>query len=1760
MLAQPGGGDVALPPPNAGHSEDNRGKGGIEIDDVLSALDAEVVDESCRDLGAERAIFNDDDDDDDDELPPGFDITAGQTQQQPLTADEALRLRPKVVQIAARQAKIAELQKLKTKSLENEDFMQAQAFKEDILRQENELAGLRDQLCAAPKVPNPSIVTAESKQPCGTDQGPGTETKHPIEVTSLPDSALAAPSLQNNTSPDTNPAINSPKIASVTDENSADNGKGKALVSEGASESASESVSPHNVAHKSGSGQVDEDQTRGLAISASNPAAAAQDGAALSKRPPSFDTAGADVNTDSCELRIPSADVQMESQISCQEPGGFEQSERKALDSSPEASSDGTRDSLAVSAELQKQPKPDEVDKPDSAQEQSKQTQQWRRSAAKSDMIDLIFDDRPHPFSLSMNIFERIFDYQQEGVAWLAKLWLKEQGGILADEMGLGKTVQVCALLNGARKSGATHAMVMLPVTLLDQWAVEAKKWCPGWPVYTYHGTPAQRATAMRGISRPEGGILLTSYQVLSNTDELWSLTIAESLLKRTGKKGRKKRKQTSGENEQNLESGDEPWDQSELPPTEMSKTGEDKRWDIVVCDEAHRMKNISTVFSKNLRRVRARCRLLLTGTPVQNALQDLWALMDFAMPGLLGNHATFIKQFSIPIDKGSVRGASPFAINLKNHLASQLRGLMAPHLLRRTKGSTGLVQENDVAAENLNAAVTAEFGDLDGGQFKALPPKRESIIWLVPSEEQIEMYKSVLEKSEVIREATSKGKFGVEVFRAIGLLKRLCNHPLLILPMSKPSAWKNVLSEALNTLPESETVEDQVEPTEAQNVLEGTSNDLQKQVVDDARAGRAAEMMARKLPTSADSLLAQSAKLRCLALLLPALASRGHRTLIFSQSVKMLDLVQICVLKPHGLRCLRIDGQTEPATRSDKVSKFQEQRDRFQCMLLTTAVGGVGLNLTGADRVVMIDPAWNPAADAQAVDRAYRIGQDKEVKVYRLITSGLIEDKMFRLQVFKLGLTKTALENEKQNHIFTDNEIRSLFEWTDPSEAETDKLLREHGNGNHREVLDAAAEDGAQEDGWLGDWLAAGIGDLSSFTQNSVTDVVATNDLVEKRVLEAKQKVDSAVERTQGAVEAQKAVEEKRVAAENGIAQATAAISAASVPRLEAEEALKELRPRLRQARRNEEMHLANLRKHAHRQIFCQERHLQNEGKLKIVEQEISNATHSTEDARSLLRVSEEELSKCYSAVEALIGDSPRCQWNPDGTSRSAEPGKSVNVSPEWLAKSRRALGRVRSCLDSVAIRQSEVEDVEDEMLAHNTSVIESNIGISNGFTAESQEQAAAMSENERQRVRKLLEIEQEKVHARAENMLQGTCQAISTLWDFARAFIDSYARSDLRPTKADELNYAKSMARVTCKKFLAAWQSTKLTQDSWARAASQTSKQAQRLGCRRGIVKADKNALDEANAALHNERELLDKTTKEVQQLEQSIEWVRQKRDAAEAEETQWRCKQKELREKAAAAKIELKPARAAVREADAARQAVLAQLARVERAHQKVEEAKTNALQRLTTEKYDAHQVDGSPVSAEGGDSDLRSSPSPRRGAVTASPAKRRRLRLQTSLEEDSGIAGASPQKICVAASPAKKRRLRIQASFEEDSGLNCGSPARTRLTTPLEEGRAEVTSPKRKRLTTPLGEDGVEGTMCPGNRVVPSPVRCNFRMTGADDSAQVHASFAKRRRKITSKECPKDAGSQVGPAEVQQVASASTSETTNSPEKEDNGQET
>jgi len=1214
-----------------------------------------------------------------------------------------------------------------------------------------------------------------------------------------------------------------------------------------------------------------------------------------------------------------------------------------------------------------------EADVADVQQDRISQLPRWRESSTPG-LVELDFGEGEPPFAIPRDVYERLYDYQHEGVAWLVDVWRSRHGGVLADEMGLGKTVQLCAFLNGAKRSGATHALVVLPVSLLDQWAQEARAWCPDWPVYTYHGLPQQRERALRGMRAPQGGLLLTSYQTICNTDALYEVLVSESPKRpaATPSSGPSKRMRVKGSDKQGAKSvgeddAGEGRELAEQPPGEAAKCGEARVWDVVICDEAHRMKNISSLCSRSLRRIRSRCRILLTGTPVQNALQDLWSLMDYAQPGLLGNHVTFVKQFSDPIDRGSVRGASLFAQALKVHLAKQLRSLVAPHLLRRTKASSGLLcdKPDDAGVED------DDFSHLQGTQWKTLPPKRETIIWLRPSDEQVAIYQKVLEKSEIIREAAAKAKLGIEVFQAIGLLKRLCNHPVLVLPMSEPGAWREVLSEATESLPKPESaeasgtaldvVEDQVVPTDAapdalpEAAADGQDAAVAAQAADDARAGRAAEMLARRLPRNAESLLAQSAKLRCMALLLPALASRGHRTLVFSQSVRMLDLVQICVLKPHGLRCLRIDGQTDPRTRAQKVAKFHDQPDRFQCLLLSTSVGGVGLNLTGADRVVMVDPAWNPAADAQAVDRAYRIGQTKEVRVYRLITSGLIEDKMFRLQVFKMGLESTALEGDRQYQYFTSREIRALFEWTDPALGETRQLIREtHGGDADDGVQEAAADDGASASGWLGDWLTVGASDFGAVKQGFEAPKQKTEsacvDVVAKQVAEEKVKLDAAEAESRSVVEVQQAVLDWCSGATQGVAEASAAIVAAATARHAADEKVRERRAALAQVRRAEAASQSQVARARRMWQMAQERCQRASQTLAEMNTQAHSVTKAAEEACAEARAAEEKLSSALAGAKGLVDGK---SWDSEGKS-IVKKGlfSAVDAPPDKLRKASSTLEKVRTAITAAAVWQAELEAREEEL-----------IGLSEDVDPRSDptDRGARTGAREFERQRGKLEQAQDKAHQRSEAAREVATGAVASCVEAGAALAEAMKRTEQRPARAEEARAAQAHTRAAFRQLHSAWTASRRAKEALLKAISARSKAAHRVRDARAANEVAVAELAEADSVIAAAEGNDAAVVEERRAGEAELAQFEAARDEAEAKEARLKQHRDELREQKESAKGEIKQLRAAVKEAKAKRKAVACSFSKVERKAMRVEVAKTTALERLRSEEYDDKQVE-------------------------------------------------------------------------------------------------------------------------------------------------------------------------------------------------------
>jgi len=247
-----------------------------------------------------------------------------------------------------------------------------------------------------------------------------------------------------------------------------------------------------------------------------------------------------------------------------------------------------------------------------------------------------------------------------------------------------------------------------------------------------------------------------------------------------------------------------------------------------------------------------------------------------------------------------------------------------------------------------------------------------------------------------------------------------------------------------------------------------------------------------------------QSSKLKFLMILLKKLKEEKHRILIFSQSTKVLDLIE-ALLDENNYTYLRIDGSvTKMTERQSRIDEFNTNRQYF-CFLLTTQVGGVGLNLVGANRVVIFDPSWNNMDD-QVVDRAYRIGQTKNVIIYRLITCGTIEEKMYRKQVFKGSLSRCMTQKDQSHHrYFTSTELSELFRLDDPKSSQTQLMLKDlHSNKRkHRESLDAHSQ-------WLSSLNIFGISDHDLLFSEEVEKVKKSgqNDLVEQQVQAATHKL----------------------------------------------------------------------------------------------------------------------------------------------------------------------------------------------------------------------------------------------------------------------------------------------------------------------------------------------------------------------------------------------------------------------------------------------------------------------------------------------------------------------------------------------------------------------------------------------------------------------------------------------------------------------------
>ncbi|KZV27507.1 protein CHROMATIN REMODELING 24 [Dorcoceras hygrometricum] len=538
---------------------------------------------------------------------------------------------------------------------------------------------------------------------------------------------------------------------------------------------------------------------------------------------------------------------------------------------------------------------------------------------------DFTLSGLKHTYMLPGKIAKMLFPHQREGLKWLWSLHSMGKGGILGDDMGLGKTMQICGFIAGLFYSNLIkRVLVVAPKTLLTHWVNELSVVGLSEKTREYFAACAKARHYELQYVLQDKGILLTTYDIVRNNV-----------------------KSLCGDYVGGYD-GEE----------------DEVTWDYMILDEGHLIKNPTTQRAKSLLQIPCRHRIIISGTPLQNNLKELWALFNFCCPELLGDNKEFKDKYEHFISRGNEKNASDREKRIGSSVAKKLRDCIQPYFLRRMKSEV--------------------FGD-----DTTLSKKHEIVIWLRLTQCQRQLYEAFL-KSEIVISACDGSPLA-----ALTILKKICDHPFLLTKRA------------------------------AEDVLEGMDSVMNQE---DHCVAEKLAMHIADVTERFDFLEKQdiSCKLSFVLSLLGDLIPKGHNVLIFSQTRKMLNLLQESLIS-NDYQYIRIDGTTKATDRAKIVKDFQEGRGA-PIFLLTSQVGGLGLTLTKADRVIVIDPAWNPSTDNQSVDRAYRIGQNKDVIVYRLMTCSTVEEKIYRKQVFKGGLFRSATEHKEQTRYFSQQDLRDLF------------------------------------------------------------------------------------------------------------------------------------------------------------------------------------------------------------------------------------------------------------------------------------------------------------------------------------------------------------------------------------------------------------------------------------------------------------------------------------------------------------------------------------------------------------------------------------------------------------------------------------------------------------------------------------------------------------------------------------------------------------
>ncbi|TRM59955.1 hypothetical protein BD626DRAFT_572350 [Schizophyllum amplum] len=572
-----------------------------------------------------------------------------------------------------------------------------------------------------------------------------------------------------------------------------------------------------------------------------------------------------------------------------------------------------------------------------------------RREEERQFLMQLLDGSKVDPYVIPVPVKAELRKYQQDGVNWLAFLAKYQLHGILCDDMGLGKTLQsICILASKHFERAERHrqtqapdavhlpSLIVCPPTLTGHWYYEILKYVENLRPVLYTGNARERQKILGKIKSYD--VVITSYEVVRN---------------------------------------------------DITSIG-NTQWLYCILDEGHVIKNAKTKLTKAVKSLNSQHRLILSGTPIQNNVLELWSLFDFLMPGFLGTESSFNERFGKPIlsnRDGKSKNGEAAALALE-----ALHKQVLPFLLRRLK--------EDVLHD--------------------LPPKIIQDYYCELSELQKNMYddfsksRALASAEGAVAAAQSAQKVEQQhIFQSLQYLRKLCNHPALVLKNDQEAIAANLNRLGLKTNDGLKDIQHAPKLLALRQLLTDCGIGVTTTAAD---SGKSELIDAGPESTGAFS---------------------QHRVLIFCQMKQMLDIIETDLFKQHmpSVTYMRLDGGTDASKRHAIVQTFNADPS-IDCLLLTTHVGGLGLTLTGADTVIFVEHDWNPMKDLQAMDRAHRIGQKKVVNVYRLVTKGTLEEKIMGLQRFKLNIANSVVTQQNSGLASMDTDlVLDLFKRTTEEE-----------------------------------------------------------------------------------------------------------------------------------------------------------------------------------------------------------------------------------------------------------------------------------------------------------------------------------------------------------------------------------------------------------------------------------------------------------------------------------------------------------------------------------------------------------------------------------------------------------------------------------------------------------------------------------------------------------------------------------------------------